>query len=135
VQVLCDRTTYRHLIKSAVRARPFESCGVLFTVAARPGWLVAEMLELPNLAFDRASGFRMSGAVVATWRGRWETAPGRQLGYFHTHGIGSAEPSCHDLRTIRAQQGLHAIADPSGTVRFFAGGAGGPVQATRVVLL
>lgn len=135
VQVLCDRTAYRRLVKSAVRARPFESCGVLFTVADRPGWLVAEMLELPNLALDRASGYRMSGVVVATWRRRWETAPGRRLGFFHTHGIGSAEPSRHDLRTIRAQQGLHAIADASGMVRFFAGDPGGPAEATRVVLL
>ena len=134
MQVFCDRAAYGQLVKSAARARPLEACGVLFTVAARPGWLVAEILELPNLAFDRASGFRMAGTVIDALRGRWETAPERALGYFHTHGIGTAAPSGHDLRTIRAHQGLHAIADPFGRVRFFAGGAGGPAEATRVVL-
>lgn len=111
------RSVLESLRAEAEAAHPDECCGLLL---GGPGESarIERVVPAENVAGDRRRAFEIDpGALIAAFRAEREGGP-VVIGYYHSHPLGSAEPSAQDRAQAPRDGRIWAIV-AGGEVRFW----------------
>jgi desampylase len=117
------------LIKEAQRAHPLECCGLLLG----QGNMIVEARPCANIHTDPERHFEIDpAALIAAHRAARSVGP-QLLGYYHSHPVGTAEPSATDRAMASGDGRVWAIA-AGGVVSWWRDGAQGfEALPTRII--
>lgn len=99
-----------HVLMSAARAYPNETCGLLEGRDVEQGWLVTAVHETPNIADNPARRFLIDPQAQFDLMRALRGKDTRMIGCFHSHPDGIAEPSATDRAEAYEPDFLYLIA-------------------------